>query len=404
MARPFWSKHPVPSPLSTAPATFQAPRELDPPCVEPAALPAGLAWATIDVKSDEGLAELQRFLLANYVASARSKYAYTLSALAWALRALPPELMVGVRSEASAGALVACITAAPLMLRIDGKIHESASIDFLCVGEEMRGKGLAPALIAEIIRRFRRRRPSVVTAIYTVSIEIPQNNIARPAAIARFSHRFLQPRHLRFAGFAPPLQPPMTPSREARLLHLPLQPVHNLRQPVDGDAEALATLLNSTAHLISRIWTADEVRHEILPCSGVLDSLVRVDKQGVIQELVSWTYVHHEWNVPGLVRAVPIVSALQWYTVASNSGLKELLPHAMAAASAGGAHLWTAHDAGVPPRHANGTGMGNVNAIGDVDGWRSAHRFVPGSGGLAYHIYNCNYPVIDASDIQVQLY
>ena len=99
--------------------------------------------------------------------------------LRWALQ--PPGYHaywhVGVRDTAT-GALVAFITGTPCSLRVHKHVLPNIIINFLCVSEDVRDKGLAPKLITEITRRSGHKR--YYQAVYTL------NDLkSRPVSVAQ---------------------------------------------------------------------------------------------------------------------------------------------------------------------------------------------------------------------------
>ena len=99
--------------------------------------------------------------------------------LRWALQppGYHPYWHVGVRDTAT-GALVAFITGTPCSLRVHKHVLPNIIINFLCVSEEVRDKGLAPKLITEITRRAGHK--GYYQAVYT------RNDLkSRPVSVAQ---------------------------------------------------------------------------------------------------------------------------------------------------------------------------------------------------------------------------
>ena len=110
---------------------------------------------------DDAAEELHQFLKFNYVGSSAKgffHYAYGVEILRWNLLVpgAEPDWIVGVR-EGGNGQLVGFISGVPADISLFGKEVKAAMINFLAVRQEIRGKRLAPTLIAEVTRRINRK-------------------------------------------------------------------------------------------------------------------------------------------------------------------------------------------------------------------------------------------------------
>jgi len=144
---------------------------------EPKQLPKGYEWYQPQLPEDLDL--IYNLLHSHYVESDGLKLSYPKEFLNWALSSptQPPEWLVAVKAKDK---LVAFIAGLPIT--IEGKT--SVFINFLCVHKQLRGKRLAPLMIAEVSRRV--SISDVWTAYYTSA-----DNIAQPMATIKYYSRCL---------------------------------------------------------------------------------------------------------------------------------------------------------------------------------------------------------------------
>ena len=369
------NSHPRLFPCHVQPGPIAPPR--DPATLRPTpfTLPAGLAWADLDMSAGAGgvdspaAGELATLLAAHYVADAADafRFAYSPAFLDWAL-SVPREegggggsaspggphasWCVGVRATAS-GRLVAFIGAVPARLRVPGSgggqeggdaaapspssppsssttALPAAEVNFLCVHKKLRSKRLAPLLIRELTRRI--NAAGVWQAAYTAGVVLP-----RPAAVARYWHRSLDVAKLCAVGFTR-LPPRMTMARAVRLHALPAEPrTPGLRPMVGADAPAVGALLRAylARFPFAPVLSDAEVAHCLTPRPGVVHSFVVDGPPGAegtsrppITDLVSF-YTLPSTVVSGAGGHTTLEAAFQYYTVPGSASAKDLVADAL---------------------------------------------------------------------------
>lgn len=185
----FWDTQPVPNfqetkgkEIEQGPLEIKEIKDVRP---EPYALPETFEWVTIDINNDLELNEVYDFLRDHYVGDSAGSYRfrYTPNFIRWALT--PPEYhkewILGVRVKVNKK-LIGFISGIPLKVSVNGKVIETAEIDFLCIHEKLRTKRLAPVLIKEVTRRVNLK--GIWQAIYTAGRYIPT-----PIAYTRYYYR-----------------------------------------------------------------------------------------------------------------------------------------------------------------------------------------------------------------------
>lgn len=146
-------------------------------------LPEGLDWTPLTLKDID---EIAAFLETNY------KLSYSKALLKVAFRSSSETLMLGMTSP---NGLAGFIAALGRVLKMDGLTHPMIEINFLCIREDLRNKGLAPKMITEITRRIR-LTGSYLGAYYTSPAPLPH-----PYVTHRIFHRLLNVEHLFDSGF-----------------------------------------------------------------------------------------------------------------------------------------------------------------------------------------------------------
>lgn len=132
----------------------------------------------------------QTIFVSFYLLRTVTRFDYSKDFLTWALT--PPGYIkdwhVGVRSEKT-GALLACITGIPAVIRVHDAVMNMCEINFLCVHKRLRSNRLAPVLIKEVTRRV--NLTDTWQAVYTAGVVLP-----RPIGKCRYYHRSLNPKKL----------------------------------------------------------------------------------------------------------------------------------------------------------------------------------------------------------------
>ncbi|KAI1169533.1 N-myristoyl transferase [Nemania sp. FL0916] len=262
----FWETQPVPQfsevarddseegPVVTiSPHTFSR---------EPVPLLEGYAWSDIDLEDGSKLCELYDLLEKHYVTDDDDmfRFHYSLACLQWALQppGWKPSWNVGVR-ECDSGALVACITAIPVELRVKERTLSVAEVNFLCVHQTLRFMRLTPVLVREITRRC--ARDGLSQAVYTSGSVLP-----RPFSSARYYHRSLNPEKLIAVGFSF-VPPRSTIEEEVKRFEVPVETATpGLRPMTNADIPAVQVLLTRylARYDVAPIFTEDEIRHHLL--------------------------------------------------------------------------------------------------------------------------------------------
>lgn len=162
--------------------------------------------------------------------------------------------------ESSTSNLVACITAVPMTLRVQGRDLKMPFVNFLCVHKELRFKRLTPVLVQEIARRC--SRDGFQHAFYTSGDVLP-----KPVSVASYYHRTLNWAKMIEIDFVA-LSPASTVEKEAARHALPEETgVPGLRPMVDTDVPTVHVLLNRYLERfeLAPVLSEDEVRHYLLP-------------------------------------------------------------------------------------------------------------------------------------------
>jgi hypothetical protein len=130
------------------------------------------------------------YVIPVYISFFFRRFDYSVPFLQWALT--QPDYLadwhVGVRNTKT-GALMGCITAVPVNIRVYDQTRPMAEINFLCVHKKLRTKRLAPVLIKEITRRV--NLTDRWQAVYTAGVVLP-----KPVGRCRYYHRSLNPKKL----------------------------------------------------------------------------------------------------------------------------------------------------------------------------------------------------------------
>ena len=348
---------------------------------DPLPLPAGFAWAAVDVTDAAQVEALHALLHSHYVEDDDEAFRFDYSApfLAWALTppGHVPDWHVGIKAAAS-GRLVAFISGVPVTLRVGGKKEQgdgatpppphslaAAEVNFLCVHKKLRAKRLAPVLIKELTRRI--NRAGVWQAAYTAGVVLP-----RPVATARYWHRSLNVRKLVEVGFTgfPPRQ---TLAHAVKLHRLPATTATpGLVAMTEEDVAGVAALLarRAESHRLAPLFSEAEVAHYMLPRPGVVHTHVaRNGPGGSVSDVASF------YTLPStVVRRTgghdTLVAAFQWYTVATSVPDAKLAADALALARGAGHDVYNCLDIST-----------NASILADL-------KFAPGDGRLRYYLFN----------------
>ncbi|KAF2840518.1 glycylpeptide N-tetradecanoyltransferase [Patellaria atrata CBS 101060] len=277
----FWKTQPVPKFEERAQGGIEEGpiKIIDPKTVpkEPAPLPTGYEWVTMDLTDENELSEVHELLSGHYVEDdeAMFRFRYSASFFDWALKSpgWRKEWHVGVRTSSSRR-LVAFISGIPVDLRVRDKVLKCSEINFLCVHKKLRQKRLTPVLIKEITRRC--YVVGIYQAIYTVGIILPT-----PVSTCRYFHRSLDWEKLYDVGFSP-LPPGSTKQRQVARFALPSETTtHGLRPMAAKDIDSVLDLQNRFLDRMqmAQVYTREEIEHWLL------------HKEDSKSERVVWTFV-----------------------------------------------------------------------------------------------------------------
>eukprot|EP01039_Chlorochromonas_danica_P008336 gene8335-9189_t len=348
---------------------------------EPLNMPAGFEWCDLDVNDPEQAQELYTLLNLNYVEDddCMFRFDYSIPFLQWALT--PPGYLtnwhVGVRN-AKTKALMGCITAVPVHVRVHDKTVPMAEINFLCVHKKLRTKRLAPVLIKEITRRVNQR--DIWQAVYTAGVVLP-----KPVARCRYNHRSLNPKKLIEVRFSS-LPPRTTLADHLKQLKLPKKPVNRLQPMASEDVPGVHALLTdylAKKTKLTQVFTEDEVRHVFLPRHEVVSSFVLKNESGQVTDFCSF------YHLPSTVIGNPLHDKLHavysYYNVATTISLEDLMRDLLVLARNEGADVFNALDL-----------MENSKVFNSL-------QFGAGDGWLQYYVYNWKCPTMQSSDVGIVL-
>jgi len=380
----FWNTQPV-LPISEEVTEVNAP--IDPNTdvsrirQEPYNMPAGFEWCSLDVMDPAQVQELYNLLNGNYVEDDDSmfRFDYSIPFLQWALT--PPgflqEWHVGVRNMKTK-ALMGCITAVPVDIRVVDVITPMAEINFLCVHKKLRTKRLAPVLIKEITRRV--NLTGRWQAVYTAGVVLP-----KPVARCQYHHRSLNPKKLVEMHFSN-LPPKATMASHVKNYRLPKRPTHPLRPMVAEDVPQVTKLLQdylSARSKVAQMFTEHDVAHIFLPRKSVVATYVLEDERGKVTDFCSFYYL------PSTVIGNPIHNKLNavysYYNVAHTVPLEELFRDMLILARDDGADVFNALDI-----------MENATVFENL-------KFGCGDGYLQYYLYNWKVATMAPADVGLVL-
>lgn len=271
---------------------------------EPAPLPSGFEWSTIDITDLSQVNEVYELLFHNYIEDDEENFRFRYSAtfLDWALK--PPgwhkEWNVAVRVS-DTKKLVGFISGIPQTLRVrDRKDIQVAEINFLCVHKKLRSKRLAPVLIREVTRRVNLK--NVWQALYTASAVLPS-----PISTCRYYHRSINWPKLYDVGFSP-LPHGSTPAKQVAKFALPNEPTFpTLRAMKDSDIPQVHKLLNAYLDRfdMTPVLSETELHHWMLdsvhtnPEDKVVYSYVVTDSKDDSKITDFFSFYHIDCTVSG---------------------------------------------------------------------------------------------------------
>jgi len=148
-------------------------------------LPDGYEWDSCYLE------ELYTFLKKYYIRDSQYAFDYTLELLRLAI---DEKFVISIR-DSKTKIMHGCITGVPSMVNVNGTSLKMIQINFLCVDNDLRSKGLAPLLINEISRRA--REYNIRQAVYTIC-----KRVSQPLTEVRCWHRLINVKKLYKVGFS----------------------------------------------------------------------------------------------------------------------------------------------------------------------------------------------------------
>ena len=182
MVHTFWDTQPMPKETGEKIGEIDSSRKYS---ETPVKLPGEFEWSTCTID------EISVLISSHYIRDEHFSLEYSRQFIAWAT---DHEWNLGIRTKSN-GKLVGFISGMPSKYRIHDKILPVLQINFLCVHDTLRDRGMAPRLISEIRRRANAR--GIWQAVYTAVAELPT-----PIAKSNYWHRLLNVPKLNKAKFS----------------------------------------------------------------------------------------------------------------------------------------------------------------------------------------------------------
>jgi len=293
-------------------------------------LPSGFSWGMCTKE------EAQVFLLSHYVNTGTFKLAYALKTLEWASTRL-----VAIRTTGND--IAGIIASSPLRYRVYTTEMDMSQINFLCVHSQYRNRELAPFLIKEITRLS--NIDGIWQAIYTTQSKIPT-----PITKSDYWHRFLDVKKLVDLGFH------KTNRLRENYYNVRGPCIRSWREMTEADIEKVTRILKGYTQKfdIAPVIDEDYVRRWVLPTRAYIADdgeefisfydipYERVDGGGTVQQAYRFWIVGDVWN--------------DAFLIAKNLGF----------------HVFNTLGVGVDTE--------NLERL----------KFMKGTGGLYYYLYNWN--------------
>lgn len=257
-------------------------------------LPNGFVWCDIDVCSEnnQDLKDVSELLDEHYVEDMYGEFRlhYSPELLKWYFE-VPNNnrICFGVRTEQN-NKLVAFISAVRTTIQINRTISEVPEINFMCIHQKLRNKGLAPVLIKEVTRR-------AVDIGYNEAFYTAVRYLPKPFATVKYYHRALNLKKLLDVGFTQ-LSGEVKFEEAENTLRLPTTPRNkNLVKMEEHHIEGAMGCLNRylEKYTLHPIFSFDEFKHTFYG-NDYVTTYVLLDSDSEEQPVVdmaSYYYLPH---------------------------------------------------------------------------------------------------------------
>ena len=335
----------------------------------PVSLPAGLKWVTLDPTTDEHLQRLVGLLDEHYLVDENKNFRllYPKKLLRWVLTSPGAENDFLFGLEDTEGRLVGSIALLPGLLQSESDTLPVVDIDFLCLHEDWRLRGLAPVLIREATRRA--NTYSIFQAVYTNN-----KSTSLPLTSVFVKHFVFRPKKLLVAHFVS--------SALAEFFHEKQLPARieasKLRRAAPTDLPAIQEILAALDKTYKKVYA--HPKHWLLDKEGVVRSFVFEENRAVCG-FVSF----YELVTVSLKTRTSFRTAVLFHLVVSTAVEREVLLEALVVMQALGFDQVLAQLAG------------SSETLRDLG-------FVAGDGCLQFYIYNKNYEPVSNEKVYYPIF
>ncbi len=344
MVHTFWNTQPMPVEHSVRVGEIDSSRT----CSDtPVVLPEGFEWSTCSID------EAARLLSSHYVRDEHFSLEYSRQFISWAT---DKDWNVCIRTK-TGGKLVGFISGMPSKYRFHTDVVDVLQINFLCVHDTLRNKGMAPLLISEIRRRA--NVEGIWQAVYTAVAELPT-----PLVKTNYWHRLLNVPKLNRAKFSNERERPHAVSGSC---------THRLI--TDEDASKVAGILTEhmSKYAIAPIIDEDYVTRWLSPVDDIVYTYIN-ETTGHVTSYYSVPYT-------SVKTGIRVKQAYMFYDTGKGN-LK---------------------DATVLARNA-GFDVYNTLDVGLDSSTLRAHRFMMGNGHNHCYVYNWSCGDIGSREIFMRFF
>jgi hypothetical protein len=277
----FWKEQTV-SPMDPLPVYSQT-----------TSLPQPFEWAEIDIRKEDDLNMLQKFLYTHYGTSDSFSIIYSKEYLRWAFNDHQPFTSLAIRFK---NTLVGFCKGWVIRLKPSDQtpIQPYFVTSFLCIHQKYRGKHLVEFLLKELVRRM-----FILNVRY--GITFTPKLIHQPLCNLKYYNRYLNPMHLVESKYIQ--YPNLTYARAKKLYPpIPINPTYTCMKP--SDAEELTTFLNTYLHnyKMHQHFDVAETARIFEPHEGVNQTYLQRGPDKTIKNMFSYhilTLKHEQRSVKG---------------------------------------------------------------------------------------------------------